>query len=56
MRPFKFIRAGEADAAVQAYGVASSGAETGAANSSTQYLAGGTTLQAGWKYHRVPGL
>jgi xanthine dehydrogenase YagS FAD-binding subunit len=43
MRPFEFTRASEADAAIEAYGSAVK-AQTGAVNSASQYLAGGTTL------------
>src|SRR5262245_13586233 len=42
MRPFQFTRAGDAKAAVAAYGAA--GGRTGAPDAASQYLAGGTTL------------
>jgi xanthine dehydrogenase YagS FAD-binding subunit len=44
MRPFEFIRAGEAAGAFQAHGAVPASDGFGAANGSAQYLAGGTTL------------
>jgi xanthine dehydrogenase YagS FAD-binding subunit len=44
MRPFQFIRADDAKAAILAHGLDKSGGEPGGAQPPAQYLAGGTTL------------